>query len=119
MVFVAGLAALAPFAVDAYLPTLPDLADSMNASMSEANLTVSAFMFGMAIGQFFGGPLSDQLGRKAIGLAGLFLFAFSSLAIVFAGTIETIQALRVTQAIGGGFASVVCMAKHEMSLRQI
>ncbi len=109
--FVAGLAALAPFAVDGYLPTLPDMASSMNATMAAANLTVSAFMFGMAIGQFVGGPLSDQLGRKAIGLTGLILFATSSLLIIFAQSIEAIQLLRVSQAIGGGFASVVCMAQ--------
>lgn len=111
LVFVAGLAALAPFAIDGYLPTMPDMAASLNTNMAAANLTISAFMLGMAIGQFFGGPLSDQLGRKTIGLAGLIIFIVSSIAIIFAGNIETVQVLRITQAIGGGFASVVCMAQ--------
>ena len=111
LVFVAGLAALAPFSIDAYLPTLADMANSLKTDMAAANLTISAFMFGMAIGQFFGGPLSDQLGRKTIGVAGLIIFITSSVLIIFANSVEEVQLLRMTQAIGGGFASVVCMAQ--------
>jgi len=111
LVFLAGLAALAPFSIDAYLPTMVDMAESLDSNMAAANLTISAFMLGMAIGQFFGGPLSDQLGRKTIGLAGLFIFIVSSISIIFASSMEAVQLLRLAQAIGGGFASVVCMAQ--------
>ena len=111
LVFIAGLAALGPLAIDTYLPTLPNLARDFGVNMAAANLTVSTFMMGMAIGQFFGGPLSDQLGRKPIGLIGLSVFILASLLISVATSIEQVLALRLVQAIGGGFTSVICMAQ--------
>jgi DHA1 family bicyclomycin/chloramphenicol resistance-like MFS transporter len=111
LVFVAGLAAIGPMGIDAYLPTLPNLASDFGVDMAAANLTVSTFMMGMALGQFLGGPLSDQLGRKTIGIAGLLIFIFASSLIALASTIEQVLALRLIQAIGGGFASVICMAQ--------
>ncbi len=111
MVFVAGLAALGALAVNMYLPALPDMAKSLRSDMAAANLTVSTFLIGMAFGQFIGGPLSDQLGRKTIGVAGLIIFILASIGIVLAMNIYQVQLLRVIQATGAGFASVVCMAQ--------
>ena len=111
LVFVAGLVALAPLSIDAYMPVLPALASDFGVDIVAVNLTMSAYLIGMGIGQFLGGPLSDQLGRKPLGLAGLALFLVSTLLIIGATNIEQIQLLRVTQAIGGGFASVICMAQ--------
>jgi DHA1 family bicyclomycin/chloramphenicol resistance-like MFS transporter len=111
LVFVAGLAALGPMGIDAYLPTLPQLASDFEVDMAAANLTISTFLMGMALGQFLGGPLSDQLGRKAIGLIGLAIFVVASSLITLATSIEQVLALRLIQAIGGGFTSVICMAQ--------
>lgn len=111
LIFVAGLAALGPMGIDAYLPTLPNLASDFGVSMAAANLTVSTFMMGMALGQFLGGPLSDQLGRRCIGLSGLLVFIIASLLIALATTIEQVLVFRLIQAIGGGFTSVICMAQ--------
>lgn len=111
IVFVAGLAALGPLSVDAYLPVLPDMALDFGVTMSVANLTVSAFMLGMALGQFIGGPLSDQLGRKKVGLTGLLIHIIATIGITAATTLDQILVLRVIQAIGGGFASVICLAQ--------
>jgi DHA1 family bicyclomycin/chloramphenicol resistance-like MFS transporter len=79
--------------------------------MSVANLTVSAFMLGMALGQFVGGPLSDQLGRKKVGLAGLVIHIIATVLITVVTTLDQILVLRVIQAVGGGFASVICLAQ--------
>ncbi|MFT4635142.1 MAG: DHA1 family bicyclomycin/chloramphenicol resistance-like MFS transporter [Arenicella sp.] len=111
LVFVAGLAAIGPMGIDAYLPTLPNLASDFGVDMAAANLTVSTFMMGMALGQFLGGPLSDQLGRKTVGLVGLLIFIVASSLIAVATNIEQVLALRLIQAVGGGFASVICMAQ--------
>jgi len=111
LIFVAGLAALGPLSIDAYLPTLPDVANDLGTDMATANLTISSFMFGMAIGQFLGGPLSDQVGRRRIGLIGLAIHIVATLLIVAAQSIEQILLLRLIQALGGGFASVICLAQ--------
>ncbi len=111
LIFVAGLAALGPLSIDAYLPTLPDVASDLGVDMAAANLTISSFMFGMAIGQFLGGPLSDQLGRRKIGLVGLAIHVVATMLIVASSSIDQILVLRLIQAIGGGFASVICLAQ--------
>ena len=75
------------------------------------NLTLTAYLVGGALGQLFGGALSDHLGRRPVGLGGLLLFVIASLAIVAATDISQVWALRVVQALGGGAVSVVCMAQ--------
>jgi DHA1 family bicyclomycin/chloramphenicol resistance-like MFS transporter len=65
---------------------------------------------GYALGQFFGGSLSDQVGRKGIGYVGLASYVVTSLAIALAASLEQMLVLRFLQAIGGGFSTVICMA---------
>ena len=109
-VFLSGLIAIAPFAIDVYLPSMSEIASHFNTDMAAANLTLSSYLIGNAIGQFFGGSLSDQLGRRPVGIFGLLLFIVSSVFIIFAPSIEWVQFFRVSQALGGGFAAVIVMA---------
>lgn len=45
------LAAIAPLAIDMYLPGLPELGDDLNASASLVQLTLTAFLLGLSAGQ--------------------------------------------------------------------
>jgi len=111
IVFLAGLVALAPFAIDAYLPSLPAIATEFGEELNRVSITITFYLIGAAIGQFFGGSISDHVGRKPVALTGLALFAGSSLAISFTPGIDWMYALRACQALGGGFASVTCLAQ--------
>ncbi|MBX2846723.1 MAG: MFS transporter, partial [Acidiferrobacterales bacterium] len=111
VVFLACMVALGPLSVDVYLPAIPSMAEYFGTSITTVNLTMSSFLIGNAIGQFFGGALSDQFGRKTIGLIGIGLFLISTLFILQASSIESVQMFRLTQAIGSGFASVICLAQ--------
>jgi len=99
---VAANTALAPFAIDAYLPAMPALAEAVGASIHHTELSISVFLFGFAIGQLTGGPMSDRLGRKPVLLTGLFVFCLASLAITQVGSLETLWVWRFIQALGGG-----------------
>ncbi|WP_459874475.1 Bcr/CflA family multidrug efflux MFS transporter [Halomonas shantousis] len=99
---VAANTALAPFAIDAYLPAIPSLAEAVGASVHHTELSVSVFLFGFALGQLICGPLSDRLGRKPILLSGLAVFLLASLAITQVGSIGQLWLLRFVQALGGG-----------------
>lgn len=110
IVFVAAMTAIGPFAIDTYLPAMPTMAASLNVEIVSINATLSAYLFGFAFGQLFGGPISDQIGRRRIGLTGLIVFCASSLLISVASSISAVIALRALQAVGGGFATVICMA---------
>ena len=103
--------AVVPFAVDTYLPALSIMADYFGVPLVQVNLTVSTYLIGHALGTFLGGALSDQLGRKPLGSFGLLLFSASTLSIALAETILQVQVYRIFQAVGGGFAAVVCMAQ--------
>jgi len=111
MVFLASMVSMGPIAIDAYLPMMSVIAEHFQTEFAAVNLTMTAFLIGTAIGQFFGGALSDQLGRKKIGIAGLGLFCLATYFIVQAESITGVQFWRVLQAIGSGSASVICLAQ--------
>jgi DHA1 family bicyclomycin/chloramphenicol resistance-like MFS transporter len=110
IVFVASMVAIGPFAIDTYLPAMPTMAASLGVEIVSINVTLSSYLFGFAFGQLFGGPISDQIGRRRIGIVGLVVFCAASLLISAATSISAVIALRVLQAVGGGFATVICMA---------
>ena len=111
LVFLGGLVALAPLSMDAYMPALPNMATYFGVEIAAVNLTLTAYVLGNALGQLFGGALSDHLGRRPVGLVGLLVFVIASLSITAATDIGQVWALRALQALGGGAASVVCMAQ--------
>lgn len=108
--FVASLIALGPLSIDTYLPAIPSMADDLNVDIVQINHTLSIYFVGFAVGQIIGGPVSDQIGRKIIGLIGLVLFTVCSILIAITHDVDTLIGLRGLQAIGGGFATVICMA---------
>lgn len=99
---VAANTALAPFAIDAYLPAMGIIAESIGASIHRTELSISIFLFGFALGQLCFGPLSDRVGRKPVLLGGLVVFMLASLAITLADSLPTLLAWRFIQALGGG-----------------
>ena len=101
-ILVAANTALAPFAIDAYLPAMSALAASVDASIHHTELSISVFLFGFAFGQLCFGPLSDRLGRKPVLMGGLMVFAMASLAITQVESLTSLLAWRFIQALGGG-----------------
>ncbi|HCO90319.1 MAG TPA: Bcr/CflA family drug resistance efflux transporter, partial [Alphaproteobacteria bacterium] len=57
-----------------YLPSLPAMEQVFSASTAEIQLTLSAFMLGLAVSQLFYGPMSDRFGRKPVMFGGLAIF---------------------------------------------
>jgi MFS transporter, DHA1 family, multidrug resistance protein len=108
--FFGALAALGPLSIDAYLPGIPAMANDFGVTIVSLQNTLNVFLIGYAIGQFFGGALSDQIGRKRIGYAGLAVYVVTSIAIAFSTNVGQMLTLRFFQAIGGGFATVICLA---------
>lgn len=102
----AAVFALTPFTIDSYLPAMPTMAKAMGVDISLMSVTVSLYIFGLAIGQLIGGPLSDNKGRRYAMIAGLAVFALASILLTTAKQIEVLWFWRVIQAIGGGMAVV-------------
>ncbi len=106
MVLLAALVTMSPFAIDSYLAAMPLMATFFGVTMGVVELTITLYFLGFAVGNFFGGPLSDSFGRKPIALTGVALYGLSSLIIPLCESIELLLIFRVTQAFGGGFATV-------------
>jgi len=110
IVFLGALVALGPLTVDAYLPALPTMAETFGTSIEIVNYTISLYLIAFGVGQFFGGALSDQIGRKTIALWGLLVYVIATLGIAQADSIGLVLLLRLIQALGGGFSTVVSLA---------
>src|SRR3954449_5040830 len=83
-----GLSAVGPLSMDMYLPGLPQLSADLGASASASQLTLTACLAGLALGQLLAGPLSDRLGRRRPVLVGATVFAAASLACALAPSVE-------------------------------
>lgn len=94
------LSAIGPFAIDMYLPALPDIGASLNASVGAVQWSLTAFFLALGAGQLFYGPISDMVGRKPPLYFGLGLFTLASVGCALATSIEMLVALRFLQGLG-------------------
>src|SRR4051812_50155838 len=79
-----------PISMDLYLPVLPALTVELRAATSTAQLTVTACLLGLALGQLVAGPLSDRFGRRRPLLAGVVAYAVTSALCALSPTVETL-----------------------------
>jgi MFS transporter, DHA1 family, multidrug resistance protein len=101
------LAAIGPFAIDMYLPSLPSIGRSLHAGPGAVQLTLIVFFIAVSIGQPVCGPLSDRLGRKAPLYLGLALFAAGSIGCAVAPDVATLTAFRFVQGLGACAGMVI------------
>ena len=106
ILLLAVLSSVTPLAIDAYLPSMPTIAQDLGVKINKIELTISIFLIFFAIGQLSGGILSDRLGRKKTALLGLFGFCISSFSLFFSNSLESLNLFRATQAFFGAMATV-------------
>lgn len=104
------LSAFGPLSLDMYLPALPNLADDLHTSASYAQLSLTACMVGLALGQIFAGPVSDMVGRKRPLIIGLILYCLISVACVVSPNVELFIMLRFIQGLAGAVGIVISRA---------
>ncbi|ASZ60336.1 MULTISPECIES: Bcr/CflA family efflux MFS transporter [Bacillus] len=91
------LAILGPLNIDMYLPSFPEIAEDLSASASLVQLSLTACLVGLTIGQLIVGPVSDAQGRRKPLLICIFLFALSSLFCALSPNITILVAARFLQ----------------------
>jgi DHA1 family bicyclomycin/chloramphenicol resistance-like MFS transporter len=110
LVVLAGISAFGPVTIDAYLPALPEVAGSLGVDVPAAQLTLTACLIGLAIGQLVIGPISDELGRRRPLALGLAIFILASLACAAAPSLPFLVAARLLQGLGGAAGIVIARA---------
>ena len=100
------LSSVAPIATDTYLPSIPEIAKYFDVNIHKIELSLSIFLIGFAVGQIFGGPISDRYGRRFGSILGLIGFAFFSFLIIFSSNVYELWIYRFLEAFFGGITVV-------------
>lgn len=100
------LSSVAPMGVDTYLPSIPEIAKYFDVNIHKVELSLSIFLIGFAIGQIFGGPISDRYGRRVGSIVGLLGYALFSFLIIFSSSIYELWIYRFLEAFFGGITVV-------------
>src|ERR1700686_5883355 len=109
-VLLGSLTAFGPLSIDMYLPALPAIARDLSASESVVQLTLTACLIGLALGQIVAGPLSDSLGRRRPLLIGVAGYVVVSLLCAIAPSAWLLVVFRLIQGLSGAAGIVIARA---------
>jgi MFS family permease len=104
-----GLIPLSGFAMDVYIPSLPDMALQLNTTPAAIQLTLSLFIISYGVSQLIVGGLLDSYGRYWPTMISMLAFSAASFAIAFAQNINVIYVMRIVQ---GFTVAVIVVAKR-------
>ena len=97
--------------MDMFLPSVPVIAREFGGEAGvgpgAAQLTITTYLLGLAVGQLAWGPVCDRYGRKPVLLAGLGLFLASSACGTAADSLQQLVLVRLAQGIGMSSGPVV------------
>ncbi|MBF4163310.1 multidrug effflux MFS transporter [Nocardioides acrostichi] len=96
------LTGIGPLATDAYLPALPEVGRDLATSDAWAQLSMTTFIVGLALGQLVFGPISDGTGRRRLVLVSSAVFALASVGCALAPQVGLLLVLRLAQGVAGG-----------------
>ena len=110
-VMLAGLMALNAIAIDAMIPALPAIGQSLGvAEENDRQLVIVAYMMGFGATQLVWGPLADRFGRKPVLAAGITLYAAFALMCAFASSFALLIAGRAAMGASAAVTRVLVVA---------
>lgn len=110
LLILGALSAIGPLSIDMYLPALPAITQEMSTGPAQVQLTLTACLIGVSVGQVLAGPLSDTRGRRLPLLVGVGGYMIASLLCAFAPSVAALVVLRLLQGVFGGAALVIVRA---------
>ena len=105
-----GLTALPPLSMDMYLPALPEVTGALRAPAATVQLTLTACLAGMALGQLVVGPMSDKWGRRRPLLVGMAVYVLATAVCALAPSAELLIGFRLLQGLAGAAGIVIARA---------
>ena len=110
VVLLGALCAFGPLSLDMYLAAFPRIAADFSVGQAPVQLTLTACLIGLALGQVVSGPLSDRYGRRRPLLVGVAVYAGASLLCAFAPSVGVLTGLRLLQGLAGAAGVVISRA---------
>ena len=101
------LVMIGPFAIDMYLPAMPNIAADFGVDEPAVQMTLTAYFLSLGVAQLVYGPLSDQTGRRLPVFLGLGVFFVGSVGATLAGSVEALAGWRAVQGLGGAAMMVM------------
>lgn len=105
--------------VDAYAPSLPEVAAYFHSSVFLTQLSIPFYTLGYALSMLVSGVIVDNYGTRKLTIISLLTFAFLSASIIFAPNMECVIVLRLLQGLSVGFfavsvrATVIALYAHD------
>lgn len=106
----AALAALAPFAIDTYLPAFHVMGEQLGATDVQIQQSLTFYLLPYAAMTLWHGAISDAIGRIPTITWGLGIFVFASIGCALAPNVETLWFFRALQGAAGGAGNTVARA---------
>ncbi len=110
VVLLGGFTAFGPLSMDLYLPAFPELAADLGASQAAVQLTLTADVIGLVVGQLVLGPLSDARGRRRLLIGSTLICAIASVLCALAPSVGWLAVWRFLQGASGGGGIVLARA---------
>jgi DHA1 family bicyclomycin/chloramphenicol resistance-like MFS transporter len=110
ILILASLTALAPFAIDTYLPAFEVMEYDLATNSNFIQQTLTFYLVPYTIMTIFHGAISDSIGRIKTIKYGMSLFILGSIGCAFATSIEMFWISRLIQGVGAGAGNVVARA---------
>ncbi len=109
-VLLGGFTAFGPLSMDLYLPAFPQLAADLDASQAAVQLTLTADVIGIVVGQLVLGPMSDAWGRRRLLLGSTLVCAVASVLCALSPSVGLLVVWRFVQGASGGGGIVLARA---------
>ncbi len=106
----AALAALAPFAIDTYLPAFHVMAAEFATDELAIQQSLTFYLLPYAVMTLCHGAISDAIGRLTTIKWGLIIFTLASIGCAFAPNVHTLWLFRALQGVSGGAGNTVARA---------
>ena len=107
---IAFCSCLGPFAISAYMPGFPAMAEEFGTSVVMVQQSLSFYLIPFACGSLIVGALSDVFGRRPVFALGMLLFILASIGAGLSGSLEMLCFWRVMQGLGASVGPVITQA---------
>jgi DHA1 family bicyclomycin/chloramphenicol resistance-like MFS transporter len=101
------LSCIGPFAIDMYLPAMPEIGSDLGTTAQGMQATITAYFVAFGVAQLIYGPWADQAGRKPPLYAGIAMFGIGTVLCMMAASVEMLTIGRFVQGLGGAAMMVV------------
>ena len=116
-VFATLLSMIAPFSINTYLPSFPEIEAEFGISRAMLTQSLAVYLLAFAISTLFWGPLADRFGRRLVILLSMAVYTLASIGCALADSADTLLFLRVVQGLtaSGGVVAARAMIRDANS----